>query len=64
MTGHDVEQRPDKPGADGRAVALRCVPPEAYAAALTSHGHPMPYRLHSELAMYRSMFGPSRPPTR
>ena len=37
---------------------------EGYAAALTSHGHPMPYRLHSELAMYRSMFGPSRPPTR
>ncbi len=29
---------------------------ESYAAALTQHGHPVPHRLHSELAMYRTMF--------
>lgn len=33
---------------------------ESYAVALTSHGHPMPYRMRSELAMYRTMF-PTRP---
>ena len=37
---------------------------EDYADALTSHGHPMPYRMHSELAMYRAMFNPSRPSVR
>ncbi len=34
---------------------------EGYAVALTSHGHPMPYRMRSELAMYRAIFNPSRP---
>lgn len=29
---------------------------ESYTAALTQHGHPVPHRLHSELAMYRNMF--------
>jgi hypothetical protein len=29
---------------------------ESYAAALTHHGRPVPYRLHSELAMYQAMF--------
>ena len=37
---------------------------EGYAAALAGHGHPMPYRMHSELAMYRAMFNPQRPPAR
>jgi len=37
---------------------------EGYAVALTSCGHPMPYRMHSELAMYRAMFDPVRPRTR
>jgi len=37
---------------------------EGHAVALTSHGHPMPYRMHSELAMYRAMFDPPRPRTR
>ena len=32
----------------------------AYAAALTRLGHPMPYRMRSELAMYRAMFDPPR----
>ena len=36
---------------------------EGYAVALTRHGHPMPYRMRSELAMYRAMFRPvQRPP--
>jgi len=29
---------------------------EQYAAALTRHGRPVPYRLRDELAMYRAMF--------
>ena len=37
---------------------------EGYAFALTSHGHPMPYRMRSELAMYRAMFDPARRHTR
>ena len=37
---------------------------EGYALALTSHGHPMPYRMRSELAMYRAMFNPTRRRTR
>jgi hypothetical protein len=32
----------------------------AYAAALTRLGHPVPYRMRSELAMYRAMFDPTR----
>lgn len=31
---------------------------EAYAVALTSHGHPMPHHMRSELAMYRAMCAP------
>ena len=37
---------------------------EGYALALTSHGHPMPYKMRSELAMYRAMFNPIRRHTR
>ena len=37
---------------------------EAYAAALTAHGHPMPYRMRRELAMYRAMFDSTRRPFR
>ena len=37
---------------------------EAYAAALTTHGHPMPYRMRSELAMYRAMCDSTRRPFR
>ncbi len=33
---------------------------EGYADALSSHGHPMPYRMRSELAMYRAMFNSTR----
>jgi hypothetical protein len=33
---------------------------EGYAVALTTHGHPMPYRMRSELVMYRAMFNPPR----
>ena len=33
---------------------------EGYAGALTSHGHPMPYKMRSELAMYRVMFNSVR----
>ena len=33
---------------------------EGYDAALTSHGHPMPYKMRRELAMYRAMFTPRR----
>ncbi|MGH2896657.1 MAG: hypothetical protein ACRDPM_25785 [Solirubrobacteraceae bacterium] len=33
---------------------------EGYAVALSGHGHPMPYRMHSELAMYRAMFNTTR----
>jgi hypothetical protein len=29
---------------------------ESFAEALTHHGRPVPYRLHSELAMYQAMF--------
>lgn len=32
----------------------------AYAVALTRIGHPVPYRMRSELAMYRAMFDPTR----
>jgi hypothetical protein len=32
----------------------------AYAVALTRLGHPVPYRMRSELAMYRVMFDPTR----
>jgi hypothetical protein len=31
---------------------------EDYAVALARHGHPMPYRMCSELAMYRAMYDP------
>jgi hypothetical protein len=37
---------------------------ERYAAALNSHGHPMPYRMRSELDMYRAMFNLKRRHTR
>ena len=37
---------------------------EGYAAALTVHGHPMPYRMRSELAMYRAMLDPAQRRTR
>jgi hypothetical protein len=37
---------------------------EGYAEALTIHGHPMPYRMRSELAMYRAMFSSTRRHTR
>lgn len=33
---------------------------EQYAAALSSHGSPMPYRMRDELAMYRAMFSTRR----
>ncbi len=33
---------------------------EAYAVALTRHGHPMPYRMRSDLSMYRAMFDTKR----
>ena len=32
----------------------------AYAVALTRLGHPVPYRMRSELAMYQAMFEPTR----
>lgn len=35
---------------------------ERYAAALTSRGSPMPYRMRDEMAMYRAMFGSPRQP--
>lgn len=31
---------------------------EGYAVTLASHGHPMPYRMRSELAMYRTICKP------
>lgn len=34
---------------------------EQYAAALTHHGTPMPYRMRDEVAMYRAMFSTRRP---
>ena len=37
---------------------------EEYADALSSHGLPMPYRMCSELAIYRAMFNATRRPTR
>lgn len=37
---------------------------EEYAVALTSQGHPMPYRMRNELVMYRTMFDSARRPTR
>ena len=37
---------------------------EGHAVNLASHGHPMPYRMRSELAMYRAMCSTTRPPTR
>ena len=37
---------------------------EGYAVALTSHGHPLPYRMRSELAMYRAMFNAPQGRTR
>lgn len=37
---------------------------EGYAATLARHGHPMPYRMRSELAIYRGMFDPRRSRTR
>jgi len=33
---------------------------ERYAAALTQHGTPMPYRMRDEVAMYRAMFSTRR----
>ena len=32
----------------------------AYVLALTRLGHPVPYRMRSELAMYQAMFDPTR----
>ena len=32
----------------------------AYAVALTRLGHPVPYQMRSELAMYRALFDPTR----
>ena len=37
---------------------------EGYAVVLTSHGHPMPYRMRSEMVMYRALFDPARRHTR
>lgn len=37
---------------------------EGHAVVLARHGHPMPYRMHLELAMYRAIFDPSRPTMR
>jgi len=36
---------------------------EGYAVTLASHGHPVPYRMRDELAMYQAMFNPTRPRT-
>jgi hypothetical protein len=33
---------------------------EGYADALTSHGHPLPYRMRTELALYRAIFNSTR----
>lgn len=33
---------------------------ENCAEELIGHGHPMPYRMRSELAMYRAMFSSTR----
>jgi hypothetical protein len=32
----------------------------AYAVALTRLGHPVPYRMRNELAMYQAMFDPTQ----
>lgn len=37
---------------------------EDCASAMTRHGHPIPYRMHGELAMYRAMFGHTPPQDR
>lgn len=56
----DVEgaRRARVPG--GAAVAaeqrLLLAALERYAAALSHHGRPMPYRMRDEMAMYRAMF--------
>ena len=34
----------------------------AYVVALTRLGHPVPYRMRNELAMYQAMFDPTRRP--
>jgi hypothetical protein len=33
---------------------------ERYAAALTHHGRPLPYRMRDEVTMYRAMFSTGR----
>lgn len=33
---------------------------EDCAVALTAHGHPMSYRMHNELEMYRALFSTTR----
>jgi hypothetical protein len=33
---------------------------DRYAAALTHHGRPLPYRIRDEVAMYRAMFSTRR----
>ena len=37
---------------------------EGHAVNLASHGHPMPYRMRSELVMYRAIYNTTRPQIR
>jgi hypothetical protein len=52
-----------KPGSSSVAVEQRLLLAalEQYAAALTHHGRPLPYRMRDEVAMYRAMFSTRRP---
>ena len=53
-------QRSLREGATSQQQRRLLVALEGYAVALASHGHPMPYRMRSELAMYRAMFNSMR----
>jgi hypothetical protein len=58
----DVRRAKAPPGSAAVAAEQRLLLAalEQYAAALTRHGRPMPYRMRDEMAMYRAMFSSTR----
>jgi hypothetical protein len=59
----DARRAKGSPGSSAVAAEQRLLwaALEQYAAALTHHGRPMPYRMRDEVAMYRAMFSNGRP---
>ncbi|HEY6934399.1 MAG TPA: hypothetical protein VI452_13460 [Marmoricola sp.] len=56
----DARSAKGSPGSSAVAAEKRLLLAalERYAAALTHHGRPLPYRMRDEVAMYRAMFSP------